>query len=231
MKLINLIFPKKCIICGEFTNVKENDIFCPICHTKYETLKREPCRDCGKAQRNCRCISSKLKYAGIPVTQRHVFRFSDELSRTLIYKLKRKNLSALQLFLAKECAELVKEESEGAFRDEFAIVYPPRSKSAIKEYGFDHAHIIASEVAKITGFPLLRAFKRVGGKAQKTLSAAERGQNAEKAFELSDECALTGLSVIIIDDVVTSGSTAARLSELLKQQGVKRVIVVSASKV
>ncbi len=231
MKLINLIFPKKCISCGEFTDAKGNDAFCPICRTKYEAMKREPCRDCGKAHYNCRCISSNLKTVGIPVTQRHVFHFGDELSRTLIYKLKRKNLRTLQLFLASECAQIVKEESESKFHEDFAIVYPPRSKSAVKEYGFDHAHIIASEIAKITGIPLLHPFKRAGGKAQKTLSAKEREANAQKAFELYEECELAGLSVIIIDDVVTSGSTAARLSELLKLQGVKRVIVISASKV
>lgn len=231
MKLINLIFPKKCIICGEFTDAKTNDVFCPICRTKYEAIKREPCRDCARAQYRCRCISSKIKTVGIPVAQRHVFRFADELSRTLIYKLKRKNLRSLQLFIAKECAALAGEEIEGRSHEEFAIVYPPRAKSAVKEYGFDHAHIIASEVAKLTGLPLLHPFKRVGGKAQKTLSAKERGTNAEKAFDLSDECALEGLSIIIIDDVVTSGSTAARLSELLKLRGAKRVIVISASKV
>ena len=85
--------------------------------------------------------------------------------------------------------------------------------------------------SKITGIPLISPFRRMGGKAQKTLSAPEREANAKKAFDITDDYALSGLSVIIIDDVVTSGSTAARLSELLKLQGVKRIIVVSVSKV
>ena len=231
MKLLNLIFPKKCISCGEFTDNKGNDPFCPICRTRYETVKRERCRACGRIHPECRCVSEKLRGVGIPVTQRHVFSFGSELSRTLIYKLKRKNLRVLQKFLACECAAIVKEESESRFHEEFAIVHPPRSKSAVKEYGFDHAHIIASEVSKITGIPLISPFRRMGGKAQKTLSAPEREANAKKAFDITDDYALSGLSVIIIDDVVTSGSTAARLSELLKLQGVKRIIVVSVSKV
>ena len=232
MKLLNLIFPKKCISCGEFTDNKMNDPFCPICRTKYETMKRERCRACGKMHIECRCVSQKLKNIGIPLTQRHIFAFGSDLSRTLIYKLKRKNLRLLQKFLACECASVVKEETESKFHEEFVIVYPPRSKSAIKEYGFDHAHIIASEVSKITDIPLLNIFVRnFGGKAQKTLSASEREVNANKSFGILEDYALSGLSFIIIDDVVTSGSTAARLSELLKLQGAKRLIVVSVSKV
>ena len=232
MKLLNLIFPKKCISCGEFTDNKMNDPLCPICRTKYETMKRERCRACGKMHLECRCVSQKLKNIGIPLTQRHIFAFGSDLSRTLIYKLKRKNLRLLQKFLACECANVVKEETESKFHEEFVIVYPPRSKSAIKEYGFDHAHIIASEVSKITDIPLLNIFVRnFGGKAQKTLSASERELNANKSFGILEDYALSGLSFIIIDDVVTSGSTAARLSELLKLQGAKRLIVVSVSKV
>lgn len=232
MKLLNLIFPKKCISCGEFTDNKMNDPFCSICRTKYETMKRERCRACGKMHLECRCVSQKLKNIGIPLTQRHIFAFGSDLSRTLIYKLKRKNLRLLQKFLACECANVVKEETESKFHEEFVIVYPPRSKSAIKEYGFDHAHIIASEVSKITDIPLLNIFVRnFGGKAQKTLSASEREVNANKSFGILEDYALSGLSFIIIDDVVTSGSTAARLSELLKLQGAKRIIVVSVSKV
>ena len=232
MKLLNLIFPKKCISCGEFTDNKMNDPFCPICRTKYETMKRERCRACGKMHLECRCVSQKLKNIGIPLTQRHIFAFGSDLSRTLIYKLKRKNLRLLQKFLACECANVVKEETESKFHEEFVIVYPPRSKSAIKEYGFDHAHIIASEVSKITDIPLLNIFVRnFGGKAQKTLSASEREVNANKSFGILEDYALSGLSFIIIDDVVTSGSTAARLSELLKLHVAKRIIVVSVSKV
>lgn len=231
MSIFNLIFPKKCISCGDFMKSGEYDVFCPVCRTKYEAMKREKCRVCGSPHVMCRCIASKLKLIDVPVTERHVFAFGSELSCTLIYKLKRKNLSALRIFLSHECGEIVKEETTGGTCEDFAIVFPPRSKSGIKEYGFDQAHIIATEVSKITDIPLLKVFKRsLGGKAQKTLSAREREENAEKTFDISEKADLSGRSVIIIDDVVTSGSTVARLSELSKLYGAKRIIVVSVAK-
>lgn len=231
MKLFNLIFPKKCMGCDEFLKLSESDVFCPICRTKYEAMKREKCRTCSAPHVMCRCIATKLKPLDIPVTERHVFAFDSELSRTLIYRLKRKNLGALRLFLARECAEIVKEETARSAGEHLAIVFPPRSKSGIKEYGFDQAHIIATEVSKITGIQLLKVFKRAGGgKAQKTLSAKDRAENAEKSFKISEKADISGKIVIIIDDVVTSGSTAARLSELSKLYGAKRIIVVSAAK-
>ena len=39
MKLINLIFPKKCAACGEFTG---EEVFCVVCAAKYEQIKRVP---------------------------------------------------------------------------------------------------------------------------------------------------------------------------------------------
>lgn len=231
MSIVDIIFPRKCISCGEIADSEKKDVFCPICRAKYEMIKRERCPVCGLAQCKCRCVASKLCKDGMPVTERHIFAFESELSRTLIYKLKRKNLRSLRTFFADECYKMVREEAERANGEELVIVYPPRSKSGIKEYGFDQAHIIASAVAKMSDIPLLKIFRRThNGKLQKTLSAKQREQNAERVFDISKKADVLGKTVIIIDDVVTSGSTAARLASLAMSRGAKRIIVISVAK-
>ncbi len=231
MSIVNIIFPQKCISCGETTESGEKDVFCPICRAKYEMIKRQRCDVCGLAECKCRCIASKLHKSGSPITERHVFAFESDISRTLIYKLKRKNLRSLRAFFANECYDIVREETDRVKGEDFAIVYPPRSKSGIKEYGFDQAHIIASAVAKRSGIPLLKIFRRVHkGKLQKTLSSEQREQNAERVFDITKNADVSGKTIIIIDDVVTSGSTAARLATLVMRCGAKRIIVISVAK-
>ncbi len=228
MSIWSLIFPKKCASCREFIPRGEN-IFCPVCEAKYEQMKRAFCKHCGKEHRLCRCVATKLRPLGIRVSERHLFAYDSELSRALIYRLKRRNAADLQKFLARECAALAREEVRSG--EDTVIVYPPRAESAVREYGFDQARILASEMAHLINLPLAEAFCRgESGKMQKTLTAKEREENAAESYFLNDDTDLHGKTVVIIDDVVTSGSTAARLASLAKDSGVKRIVVVSVSK-
>ncbi|MBQ8403503.1 MAG: ComF family protein [Clostridia bacterium] len=223
-----MIFPKKCVFCREFISGGEN-VFCPVCEAKYEQMKRAFCKHCGRENALCRCVATKLRPLDIRISERHLFAYEGEFARAIIYKLKRKNAADLQKFLAHECAALVR---EGVRSGEKAVIsYPPRAHSAVREYGFDQAQILARNVAEITQLPLAEIFCRgEGGKAQKTLTAKEREENAGKAYFLTDGADVGGKTLVIIDDVVTSGSTAARLSALAKEGGAKRIVLVSVAK-
>ena len=226
MSIWNILFPAKCAFCGDA--VEGDAIFCPICFSKYEQMKRKRCDCCGKMHIECRCVATKLRSSSLPVRQRHVFSFNEDMARTLIYKLKRKNLSRLQSFFAKECALAVR--SEIRMDEKTAIVYPPRSKHGIMKYGFDQAEILAKEMGRILNLPVVNAFCHEGSEEQKTLTAGEREKNADKAYLLEWDTDLTGLTVIIVDDVVTSGSTSLRLCKLACIAGAKRSVVVSVAK-
>ena len=165
--------------------------------------------------------------SSLPVRQRHIFSFKEDMARTIVYKLKRRNLTGLQDFLCRECAHLVKEEiREG---EKVVIVYPPRSKRGIMKYGFDQACILANGIGKILDIPVLNIFLHKGSGEQKTLSATERMKNASGAYFLKEGADLEGFTVVIVDDVVTSGSTALALCRLSSSAGAKRTIVVSVS--
>jgi len=226
MKLINLIFPKKCAYCGDFTG---GEVFCRVCAAKYEQIKRVPCKKCGVPHSLCRCHAEKLM-GEKRVVCRHLFAFEGETARGLVYKLKRKNLSGLQKFFGAELAGLIKEEMRRG--EQYIVAYAPRAKKGVSEYGFDQAEILAREAAKILALPQERLFERERGAnvQQKTLGAKEREENAREAYLLCEEVCLEGKTVFIIDDVTTTGSTAKRLCELALSAGACRTVLVTVAK-
>lgn len=226
MKLINLIFPKKCAACGEFTG---DAVFCAVCEAKYEQMKRVPCGRCEKAHSLCRCRAQNL-IGEKRVTARHLFAYSGDMAKSLIYKLKRKNITSLQKFFAEELAALIKEELRRG--EEYTVTYAPRAEKSVREYGFDQAEMLALGAAKVLDLPLDDIFERERGAnvQQKTLGRYEREDNARGAFRLCECAEVAGKTLIIIDDVTTTGSTAARLCALALDAGAKRIIFISVAK-
>ena len=81
--------------------------------------------------------------------------------------------------------------------------------------------------------PFCRIFERERGAdvQQKTLGAKEREQNAESAFYVCGGESAEGKTLIIIDDVTTTGSTAKRLCDLALEEKSAGIIFVSVAKV
>lgn len=226
MKLINLIFPKKCAFCGEFTG---GEAFCRVCAAKYEQMKLVKCKRCGEAHSLCRCRAQKL-WGERKVRARHLFAYEGEMAQRLIYKLKRKNLSSLQEFFSGELALLIKQEFRRG--EKYIITYAPRARKSVREYGFDQAELLARGASKSFHFPMEEVFERERGAdtEQKKLGAAEREENAKGAFRLCEDVEIEGKTLIIIDDVTTTGSTAARLCELALGAGAAGIVFISVAK-
>jgi ComF family protein len=109
-----------------------------------------------------------------------------------------------------------------------AIVPVPLHKSRFKERGYNQAALLGKALAERLEIPFLdkiviRHKKTI---AQKQLNYAERQNNLKKAFKLSvNDVKLN--TVIIIDDVYTTGSTVDALAEVFLEKGVKNVYVVT----
>lgn len=232
MGLLNFIFPQKCVLCGEMIGKSSGVPFCDICYSKYLMLKKEKCPICRKEEAFCRCRADMLRTFGQKVSERHIFGFDSGVSRKLIYTFKRSNNRALQNFFARECADIIENEIDGKKDGDYVLAYPPRSVSGKKKYGFDQAYVLSKRISGITGIPLVKLFKRkLFGEEQKNLSLNERVENAASVFYPRKNADVKGKAVIIIDDVVTSGSTVGALCKILCGLGAEKIYVVSPAKV
>jgi ComF family protein len=109
-----------------------------------------------------------------------------------------------------------------------AIIPVPLHRSRLKERGYNQSEVLARALSKRCGIPVLdnlavRCKKTI---PQKQLNYAERQNNLKKAFKIcANDVKLN--TVIIMDDIYTTGSTVDALAEALLCKGVKHVFVVT----
>jgi len=95
--------------------------------------------------------------------------------------------------------------------------------------GFNQADLLSRGLAKRTGIPVLRALRRVHRTAtQAGLSNSARRRNVSGAFEARS---VAGLRILLIDDVMTTGSTGASCAMALKRAGARRVALLTIARV
>ncbi|RNC71868.1 MAG: ComF family protein [Desulfuromonadales bacterium] len=112
------------------------------------------------------------------------------------------------------------------------IVPVPLHRSRLRQRGFNQAILIGEVLAKRWGVPLLRtAMVRVRPTAtQVALSAEERRANVRGAFAVADPALVAGRRILLVDDVFTTGSTAAECARVLKRTGAAAVFVATVAR-
>ena len=152
----------------------------------------------------------------------------DAASRAVLFIKDNRNPRVCR-FLANQLSFGLREEcfTLGIDPQELVITYAPRGRRAVIRMGFDQAAMLAEALAKELGaqcLPLL--VRRRGGKEQKHLSASERQRNVKTRFDIDRKSmALCGKrTVVLVDDIVTTGASMAACVTLLRRAGVSGVI-------
>ncbi|HWQ89043.1 MAG TPA: ComF family protein [Desulfitobacteriaceae bacterium] len=108
------------------------------------------------------------------------------------------------------------------------IIAVPMHSDRLAERGFNQAEVIASLLHWELGLPLLKGLKRqIATRPQVELNRRDRLQNLRGAFIVSDFRRLTGLSVWLVDDVITTGATLEACAQVLLESGVSMVFGLS----
>jgi len=97
--------------------------------------------------------------------------------------------------------------------------------------GFNQSELLTRELSHRIGVPVLRVARRRRATAAQTgLSPAQRRENVRGAFEVPHPAAVRGLSMLLVDDVLTTGSTVNACATALKRAGAARVSVLTLSR-
>ena len=210
-----------CIGCG--MPIKKDDGFslCGECRRKILSERPERCGRCGHFVRKKRghfcehCASSPPEYdrgAAAVVYGKE--------AQKIIYSLKYGGKG----YLAENIA-FIMEDTVKSLGDYDIIVPVPMHKSKKTSRGFCHTTLISVKLGEITGKPVSRGnlirIKKTG--AMSGLTPAERKRNIRGAFEISDENEFAGKSVLVADDLLTTGSTADECARMLRRAGAEKI--------
>ena len=109
------------------------------------------------------------------------------------------------------------------------VTWVPMPAIRRRARGIDHGRLLAEAVAARLGLPVRQLLvRKKSGHTQRGLSREKRMRNLEKAFE---SCDRIRQPVLLIDDVLTTGSTMRVCSKVLKRAGATKVYVLTATRV
>jgi ComF family protein len=113
------------------------------------------------------------------------------------------------------------------------LVPIPLHRRKLRERGYNQAELIAGGMCEVTGIPvrsdLVRRMKFT--QTQTMLSLEERKKNMDDAFEVraSELRQIKGKTVILIDDIITTGATIESCGRELRQAGATKIIAASSA--
>ncbi len=212
----------KCVGCGEKLSIHDRAL-CPSCIEKYENIKQRNCSLCAKTLDRCSCSNNFLEKHYVKKLVK-VYRYlyqETTPSNNLIYSFKRDNRKDVRDFLADELADAISASCVGM--ENFVFVNVPRRRSSIVKYGIDHAKLLAKSLAKRFSAEYYQPIISKSKKPQKTTVGKERIRNAR--FKLKRRTKdLAGKTVVIVDDIVTTGASMGSCAMLIRALGTKKII-------
>ena len=218
---ISLLFPRLCYGCGNHLMRNEN-LICTECYvviprTGYHTEAENPV--------------ARLFWGRCLIEKAAVFSFYNRGSRirSLIHNLKYKGIREIGLELGRIYGLSLK--SSGFSSDIDLIIPVPIHQSKKRIRGFNQSELISKGISEATGLPVdvFSLTRNIVSETQTKRSRYERWINVEGIFHVSAPEELRGKHLLLVDDVITTGSTIESCAnELLKVEGVKVSVVALA---
>jgi len=221
--LLDLIFPRECLGCGQ-----ENVYLCKQCYKKIELNKKFYCALCKREStfgKICDFCQKESALIAIWVATD----YNNNVLQALIHNLKYKYLEDLSQVLADlmiSYLEINKIFQQFGINNENTIIVPvPLHKKRHLLRGFNQSDLLAEKISdfyKIKKLNLLN--RKINTPSQIDLKRKERQQNVKDAFiYTAKEDMDKNKKIILIDDVVTTGSTLNECAKVLQVQGYKTI--------
>lgn len=218
----DLVFPKRCVLCDEiipFDRRKEG--ICDRCRSKIRYIREPFCMRCGRQ------LGKDQEEYCKDCSREHVF-----LQNVTLYDY---GSIADSLFRFKyrgrrEYARFYGEELYRGYREWLAVRKPdalipvPCHSSRRRQRGYNQAELLAEALSAVSGIPvkkdLIQRIHKTG--PQKNLTLRERQNNLKKAFKICQNDVKLS-TIVIIDDIYTTGSTMDAMAEELHRNGVRKI--------
>jgi ComF family protein len=224
---LGLLFPSRCFHCGA-QHRGGHAFLCDTCKEELSFLTGDLCPRCGTPRSAGGCETC-AKSTFVFDQARAVYSFSPVV-QSLIHNLKYSDLPAVGRFLGAQAAQFIQQNEPFPWIDVIAPV--PLHAVRKRHRGYNQADVIARTCARNTGIPYIaNLIKRARyTQTQTKLNRTQRQQNVTGAFRVHPAHRIQGKSVVIMDDVFTTGATTNAIAEALKAGGASKVYVLTIAR-
>lgn len=211
-KVIGLVAPHNCIVCS-----REGELLCDWCIPDAVTLLPDRCYYCKQISDNS-AVCKSCRQKGSRLSNVWVRTGYEGTAKQLVYQLKFNRAKAA----ARPIARLI-DETLPWLEPDTVLVPVPTATSRRRSRGYDHAELIAKELASIRNLSCQPLLVRIGQSRQVGAGRKERLLQLQSAFIAREMGAFKNVPLVLIDDIVTTGGTVEAAARALKTAGAKHV--------
>lgn len=201
-RLLRLLFPPKCVLCGCILPREQTDL-CHTCRVEAPAFQRK-----GAKLRFIKEYTAIWFYEGH--VRKSILRYKFRRARSYCHCYGR--------LLAMRVLQDLPEEPD-------VITWVPISRKRLRRRGYDQSRLLAEAMARELEIPAVCLLeKQRDNLVQSTIrTPEERRANVLGAYRMPDIRDLPGKNVLLVDDVITTGSTAGECARMLLGAGAKNV--------
>ncbi len=213
--LLWMFFTNRCCYCNKV--IGENERICDDCREDLPIIKQDKCQYCGAEKARCDCKKHKMGYDGISAP----FYYEKCIQESIkLLKFSDKEFIAKQL--ARDMAKSVGED----FKDiDFDLVcYVPFSKVNKLTRKYNPSALLAQHLSDILQIPLKHILEKLyDNENQRKLNVTERSGNVFGVYDIKDGTDVKGKTILLVDDVKTTGATLSNCAWIMKIRGADKV--------
>jgi len=228
--ILGVIYPPRCQICGESFNIFDRRILCEICYNSIKFNTPPFCKRCGKScsYEDRICESCRVKTCYFDAS--YSVCIYEGVIRECIHNFKYNGRFSLERFFKNLLIEFAEKYIDMCRYN--WLIPVPLHRIRHRERTFNQSAILASYLSKRFNIPVLKnnLLRTRLGKPQVTLPKNKRLKDINNSFKIKRPLLIKDKSVLLIDDVFTTGATVNECSKILKKAGANLVEVLTLAR-
>lgn len=216
-----LIFTNHCKYCN--TIIEKGEEICAECRDNLPEIKGERCKFCGAEKDRCGCKKHRMAYDGITSP----FYYENGIKQG-IQKLKFNGKEHIARTLAEDMANCVKSDFAQVNFD--FICYVPFTTAQKFRRNYNQSELLAERLSKTLKVSLNNVLvKLFETDSQHNKNIRNRSGNVFGVYDIKENADVKDKTILIVDDIKTTGSTLNECASILKIRGAKEVYCVTAA--